>query len=168
METNKFAGSLEIQFKKANANPFSSSNQITLQDISFSHNKLSKVIFMSEMYLLQKLNISDNQLLGLSNLSNVKYLSHLNISSNNLSTLNSEFAALQKLQYLDASHNSITQLEIGRMRSLKHLLLTNNKIENIDFLNGNGLLEYVDLSDNQIEKIPELYGLVSLKQLFLK
>jgi len=36
------------------------------------------------------------------------------------------------------------------------------------FLNGHGKLETVEISDNFITKIPELYGLVSIHEINLK
>lgn len=139
-----------------------------MQDLNIEKNKLNKIIFGSEVPLLQKLNISDNQLIEITGLINVKRLSHLNISKNNLTTLGHEFASLQMLEFLDASYNSIKSVEIGRLKSLKQLILAKNKIENINFLNGNEMLESINLSENLIAIIPELYGLLSLKQLILK
>ena len=51
---------------------------------------------------------------------------------------------------------------------LKKISLESNTINEMAFLNGYGKLEQVNLSDNKVVRIPELYGLVSLVSLSLR
>lgn len=67
---------------------------------------------------------------------------------------------------LDLSHNRITNLKgLEKLKNLKRLLLKNNYVERIEWLEGHNDLEFLDLSGNiNIEKIPEsLNKLTNLK-----
>lgn len=59
------------------------------------------------------------------------------------------------------------RVEFGRLKSLKKLVMANNKLKEMAFLNGHGKIHHVDLSENFICRIPDLYGLVSLAELVL-
>ena len=59
-------------------------------------------------------------------------------------------------------------MDIEKLKTIKELNASNNLIQTMDFLNGLNNLEKVHLENNNISKIPLLYGLISLKFLSLK
>lgn len=59
-------------------------------------------------------------------------------------------------------------MEFGRLKSLRKLELEENQIKDMAFLNGHGKLQHVNLRQNNVEQIPELYGVLAVTYLNLR
>ena len=66
----------------------------------------------------------------------------------------SEFHSFKVLQELNCSHNKIWEVEMLELNSLGKLILSNNKISKIQFINKLPSLTYLDLSSNHISILP--------------
>ncbi len=177
MAHNKFESEWSVRLIGSWTNPFTDKRFVVLQHLDLSHNSLRKLAFDNELPLLTTLDLSHNLLDCVTGLKNIQFLSRLAVHNNRFSGLGAEFSALQKLEDLDASYNLISQyllrylcfsIDFGRLKSLKRIALSNNKIADLHFLNGHGQLEEAKVDSNLVSRIPEMYGLISLQHLSLK
>ncbi|CAH2106861.1 unnamed protein product [Euphydryas editha] len=110
-----------------------------LRQIFLSHNKISSI---------------DNSAFG-----SLPYLSVLNLQENDISVIKRRaFSDMPSLQILDLSQNRIQQLSVEQFHSLhrlKLLRLDKNKLRALPRdVFKNTVLEYLDLSDNQLNLFP--------------
>jgi len=101
-------------------------------------------------------------------------LEDLDVSNNRIQTLNtSMFEGLSSLKKLNISHNSITKINIDTFsdtKNLRTLDLSNNQITYLSTSTGKfPLLEYLDLSQNDIQNVTQIpfESMPNLKQLYL-
>ncbi|CAG8633547.1 11899_t:CDS:10, partial [Ambispora leptoticha] len=156
-------------------------------DCDLSGKELESVYFLDNfMPRLEKISLNNNNLEYLHGLPSV--LTTLKVASNKLTGM-TDFRHLPNLQYLDISDNLIEDLNgLGNLRelvardnfiesfsgvfclkSLQRLILKRNKFTEVDFTTCNlHLLENLDLSENDIEKINGLGSLKALKCLDLE
>jgi internalin A len=94
-------------------------------------------------------------------------LQYLDLSHNQISEING-LNELTQLQYLDLSHNQISEINgLSKLTQLLHLDLTNNRLSEIQSLNALMKIQYLDLSHNQISEIKNLNELTQLRSLNL-
>jgi Leucine-rich repeat (LRR) protein len=98
----------------------------------------------------------------------VTHLVHLDLSSNELSKLDPAiFSGCRSLKVLNLANNSLTSLEgLQNLPTLQKLLLAYNQISNlVGIVHFHGIsshLEYLDLRENELAELPELYYLSGL------
>ena len=115
------------------------------------------------------LNLNNNQLTSLDGVEVLKAVKRLNASRNNLKNYNASL--LPNLDYLNLSFNQLSKIpdSINSVRTLKELVLSNNKISDIcpDIQCLTNIV-FLDLSYNQITVLPDAFGtLTSLETLYL-
>ncbi len=140
----------------------------SLESLVLAGNRIQSFEFTKEAPQLRVLDVSRNGITKLSGLVMAKGLEKLDAAFNHLTSLGTEFMGLQSLSELTVSHNLLSKVDFGRLRSLRTLDLSDNQITVPGFLNGHGKLERADLSSNRISALPQLYGLISLRHLLLK
>lgn len=105
------------------------------------------------------LNVERNRIRDLKGVTGVKRtLRHLFLAHNDLRSLGDDVAALEALQSLNSSHNSLTQCPVGRLLNLTRLDLSHNALTAAALVSG-GLgklvsLVSLDLSHNPVNSWP--------------
>jgi len=93
--------------------------------------------------------MQSNLLTSISGLSELSQLKKLDVSWNNFEQLTVQN---ESIEVLNAGLNLLTSLNVEGSLSLKHLLLSTNKLATVDF-SSNTLLEILLIADNQLENI---------------
>lgn len=117
---------------------------------------------------LRKLNLSNNQLTAIPrDITNLKKLKVLNLSYNKLTQIQSWVGKMQSLEILDISHNLIKSLprQIQHI-TLEKLIASNNLFTTLDGLTMPSL-KYLVLSHNKIEQLSPHTLSASLSHLWL-
>ncbi|XP_057306115.1 leucine-rich repeat serine/threonine-protein kinase 2-like isoform X1 [Hydractinia symbiolongicarpus] len=153
-----------------------------LVELNMSRNYLVSVsgTFISECTSLEKVDFSHNQLINLpkytpntlSRLSTVK-LSHNQLKDKRPFFIPQLILSIPSLQFVDLSHNMITQLpetQYWASKSLRDLLLSHNRIRKLNLIKNVAIywpkLSILNLSHNNLEIIPSEIGhLTSLSSL---
>ncbi|XP_028981782.1 chaoptin-like [Diachasma alloeum] len=146
-------------------------NSMNLERLNLSHNELSEIpqrVFQN-LTSLVVLKLDNNKLLDIPDLCNLKKLREVNLSGNAFYDINQQtFCNLTNLKYIDLSHNEIADIRHGVFDTLAPLTtldLSWNKIKKLRrnwFNPGSDQvpvehpmnLEYLDLSNNNMRKIP--------------
>ena len=135
-----------------------------IKSLSFSNNNISEIrpeIF-EKVPKLRELILAKNELSGdLVKINQKDFgddLRILDLSNNKLEAINiNSFSGLNNLKQLILDHNQISKIEAKALSNLKALInlkLTNNRLEKIPDLSGLKSLKFLDLSKNDIDKIP--------------
>lgn len=106
-----------------------------------------------------------SELCNLSNkIANLNNLLQLVLKGNSLTSLPSEIGALESLRHLDLSFNTLSSVpvELYKLNALQTLILSNNKLIKASFpdLEQSSKehclthLQYIDVSQNQLEELP--------------
>jgi Leucine-rich repeat (LRR) protein len=133
-----------------------------LKKINFSNNRLKSFHFFSSLFNnLIDLNINYNQLKEFpSEIKNCPNLLKLHLIDNKIKKIPNEISALGKIEVLEISKNQIENLNnIGNLKNLKKLYISQNHIQNIDIEIGNCQnLLVLDLSYNKIDNLPNSFS----------
>jgi len=117
----------------------------------------------TELPCLEWVDASDNDITSC-NVENLPKLKYLNISSNNIVTL--KLGNPPNLKWVDASNNDIkTVISFGYTTT--HIDLSSNDLSHIRGLEDYEKLEYVNLSNNDLNEIATLLKLLELPSLQL-
>jgi len=109
--------------------------------------------------------------LEISKLPDLSFLSHvtsLNLSDNAFLFVPSQLAILKKLEYLNLSNNSIAEFSsdiISNLKSLKALLISGNRIVQLDNHSLPESLVELNLCNNRLVDFQEALALTSLRRL---
>ena len=140
----------------------------SLQKVNLSNNNLEQLIFDKSNGLIE-LELDSNKLSYLSfntNNKSFEYLMYLSANENKLQVIDN-INNLVNLEYLSLSVNELKQINISKLLKLKYLQLKSNLLEKITINKTNQLLQYIDLSFNNINSLSILGECTSLKNLIL-
>ena len=145
-----------------------------LTDLDLSQNYLTDFPYeIFHLFNLNKINLNNNLINKLPRrliLNNNLKLKEILINHNQLTTFSSEFNLPKKLNLLSIENNKLTKFYLNKkVNKLKKIQLHGNEISKIDFLFTKNQIEYLGISNNQLECIPDCFSkLTSLKQLYLQ
>uniref|UniRef100_A0A0N4Z983 LRRCT domain-containing protein n=1 Tax=Parastrongyloides trichosuri TaxID=131310 RepID=A0A0N4Z983_PARTI len=151
LEANSFTGFKHIQSLRFRNNLLSNLSSHAFNDISKSINLLD----------LRGNKISNTSSLFTRNMTSLEYL---DLSGNKLDNIKKdEFKGCKNLLEVRLINNKIRNISstaFGTHNKIKKLFLQSNALtsKTITNLKGFDKLEYLDVSENKIEKIPEFYG----------
>ena len=140
----------------------------SLQKINLSNNNIERLIFDKSNGLIE-LELDNNKLNYLSfNTKNnpFNYMMYLSANENSLQAIEN-INNLINLEYLSLSVNELKQINIQKLTKLKYLQLKSNLIENLTIHKSNKLLQYIDVSFNNINSFVIMGECSSLKNLIL-
>ena len=140
----------------------------TLQKINLSNNNIEQLIFNKSNGLIE-LELDNNKLNYLSFNSNnqlFEYLMYLSVNENKLKAIDN-INNLINLEYLSLSVNELKQINIIKLSKLKYLQLKTNLLENLVINKSNQLLQYIDISFNNLNSFTIIGECSSLKNLIL-
>ncbi|XP_068675137.1 protein phosphatase 1 regulatory subunit 7-like [Montipora foliosa] len=145
-------------------------SQLTVLDISC--NDIHDISALNALPTLEELDLSNNKISRIPDMGRCKKIQELDISRNHISNL-AGLRAISTLTVLRAENNDITSLDsIGKLRCLQELYLAGNRISEVkSFPNQFSALEILDLSNNIIENIEEMFvlsGISTLVELSVK
>ncbi|ORY99592.1 hypothetical protein BCR41DRAFT_215908 [Lobosporangium transversale] len=122
-----------------------------LQYLDISRNAIEDLTGLSGLIHLRELIAEGNSIRNLSALQQMDGLIRLDVSHNCLTSLDFRWSKLQRLEYLNASHNRIEQLEnLESLAGLIHANLAHNSIEDISLLQPLRRLRILRLSENKL------------------
>jgi len=155
---------------------------------------LTKIGDLSELTNLVKLYVRDNSIKSISNISTAPKLTHLYIIDNNITELES-ITRLSNLEKLYAGRNHIQIIEglvnldnllelhlesqllqkgerlhiepesLSALKWLQVLNISNNNIDNLDFVNNLAELRTLTCQDNKVDNFDELTNLATCRRL---
>lgn len=165
-----------------------------LEEINLSENKLEKLPASIAVHgYLRSLDVSKNKLTKVpQQFKNLKFLVELNLSNNEFQEFPDEIRGMTYLKKLDLSHNKLLKFQSIKAKGLEELNLSFNELTRLgtglrryvklhtvdlsnnelvvfpEFLPNSGHLKFMNLANNQIEKLPDnLVALFSLTELNL-
>lgn len=127
---------------------------------------MDKVLKKSTNKKVLKLQLKSNRLKKSKSLSGFLSLEVLNLTANAFEMINIDYLST-KIKSLNLSKNNIKKVKIKKIRlKMKKLILFNNKITNMCFLNKLLNIEYLNIGLNPIEKFPDaIFKLTKIKHL---
>ena len=131
-------------------------------------NKITNIDGISNLTSLIYLEMSGNRIQSISDIKNLKKLQTLKLSNNNISFIEDDlFNEMYFLRYLDLSNNKIRSISsVGcHNNRLFSIYLSNNLIENIQFLTDCTNLSMLSINNNKIDAYPIILN--NFKSLFL-
>ena len=141
----------------------------SLQKVNLSNNNLEQLIFDKSNGLIE-LELDNNKLGYLSfktnNNKSFEYLMYLSANENKLQAIDN-INNLVNLEYLSLSVNELKQINLSKLTKLKYLQLKSNLLENVTIHKTNQLLQYIDISFNNINSFSMFGECTSLKNLIL-
>uniref|UniRef100_A0A6P7G6N6 Leucine-rich repeat and guanylate kinase domain-containing protein-like n=1 Tax=Diabrotica virgifera virgifera TaxID=50390 RepID=A0A6P7G6N6_DIAVI len=151
---------------------FDFSPPLYLTTVNYSGNKIVHIPNLKRFWSIVHLNMSYNKIREIRGLQRLKFLTYLNLSHNkirmleNLSKLNIETLILRQNNiYLYETENEHTGF--GTLERLHTLDLANNQLTTLQFMHKNYRLENVDMENNEISNLMEIFylkGLLNLKR----
>ena len=123
-------------------------NCFNLKKINIYNCQLEELDLSSQVNL-EYLEVSGNDSLHTLDLNNCVKLDSIDVSRNSITQLN--ISNCKKLRYLDCSYNKLSELELNHLH-LEYLKCSNNNISNLDVSSCKKLKD-LDCSENQITKL---------------
>ncbi|KAF9101263.1 hypothetical protein BGX29_005838 [Mortierella sp. GBA35] len=122
-----------------------------LQYLDISHNAIEDLTGLSSLVHLRELIAEGNNIKSVSALQQMDGLIRLDVSRNSLTSLDFRWSKLQRLEFLNVSHNRIEQLEnLESLAGLIHANLAHNCIEDISLVQPLRRLRILRLSENKL------------------
>ena len=166
------------------------SNMTNLKCLVMSSDKIVDLSPLSGLENLEELSLRDNQIINISPLATLKNLRTLDLENNIICDI-SPLYVLQNLENLDAKNNKLESFSgVTNFESLTELSLSNNKITDISAIrscpnlkicylryneitdispfSGLDSFEYINLSNNNIGKLPEEFKVPSTDKVYNK
>lgn len=156
---------------------------VTLKELVKKPNKKLKQKLNIWAISRVSINLSNLELTNITGISNLKAIINgqekeitkaknleLNLDNNELSSIPKEIEKFKKLKILSLGNNKLISLnkELSSLSKLVNLQLDFNKIKKIDFKNWSNSLSYLNLSNNELEAIPDnISNLTNLEKLNL-
>ena len=142
---------------------------ISLQKINLANNNIEQLILEKSNGLIE-LDLDNNKINFLSfnsnNGNNFEYLMYLSANENRIQSIEN-INNLINLEYLSLSVNELREIDIKKLTKLKYLQLKSNLLENIIVYKSNQLLQYIDVSFNNINTFNTFGECSALKNLIL-
>lgn len=124
-------------------------NAKSLDSVEVNNNNIDRLDF--ENNTITSLEIKNNKLDNINNIHKLTSLENLDASDNEISELPTN--KHNKLVNLTLSNNKITTLEnVNNLTALKYLTIPNNYVSTLVLKEKNKILEYLDISHNNISK----------------
>ncbi|MHA1721328.1 MAG: leucine-rich repeat domain-containing protein [Promethearchaeota archaeon] len=144
-----------------------SQNLINLEKLYLNSNQITKITHsIKNAVNLKELDLSHNKISDIpAEIGQLNNLIKINLSFNLLKHIPQSFIQLENLEICDLSINQLIDVPyIDSNMKLKHLDLSHNNIEDIsDFVGNLQNLEYLNVFNNKINKIPEsLFNMTEL------
>ncbi|OWR48298.1 leucine-rich repeat-containing protein 40-like [Danaus plexippus] len=142
-----------------------------LSNLSLDHNRLE--CLPKEFYKLTEmrwLSISYNSIKNIEpDFGDLVMLTFLDLSHNKLTSLPPGMGYLVRLVDLNLSYNELTELppDIVNLRDLKKFNVSNNDLKKLPALGELRKMETLDANHNAIEELPDFYGCVALKEIYI-
>ena len=140
----------------------------SIQKINLSNNNIEQLIFNKTKGLIE-LELDNNKLNYLSFNSNDKsfeYLMYLSVNENKLKAIDN-INNLINLEYLSLSVNELKTINFSKLTKLKYLQMKSNLLEKFTVNKSNQLLQYIDLSFNNISSLTIMGECSSVKNLIV-
>lgn len=139
-------------------------SQITTLDISC--NNITDISAINALPALEELDVSNNKVSKIPDLGRCKKIQELDVSKNQISDL-SGLRNISSLTILRVESNKIVSMDsLGKLRALQELYLSNNRISEVkSFASQFSSLEILDVSNNAITTVEELFTLSSISTL---
>lgn len=141
-----------------------------LKTLNLQYNMITEehLNHLSALTKLEALNLANNQIKdSIEPLSSVSGLKYLDLSYNSKFDDFAPLNQLESLETLIVKGSSIEEMNaISNLSALKHLDLSDNRIESLD-LSGLTGLQFLNLSNNRIENLPKLPDGTKLQVLLL-
>ena len=140
----------------------------SLQKINISNNNIEQLIFNKSKGLIE-LELDNNKLNYLSFNSNDKsfeYLMYLSVNENKLKAIDN-INNLINLEYLSLSVNELKTINLSKLTKLKYLQLKSKILEKFTINKSNQLLQYIDISFNNINSLTIMGECSSVKNLIV-
>ena len=141
----------------------------TLQKINLANNNIEQLIFEKSNGLIE-LDLDNNKISFLSfnckSGNKFEFLMYLSANENRIQNVEG-INNLINLEYLSLSVNEIREIDIKKLNKLKYLQLKSNLLEKFVINKSNQLLQYVDVSFNNINSLTIFGECNSLKNLIL-
>ena len=141
----------------------------SLQKINLSNNNIEQLIFDKSNGLIE-MELDNNKLnylnFNFNNKGSFEYLMYLSANENKLRTIDN-INNLVNLEYLSLSVNELNQINIENLTKLKYLQLKSNLLEKLVIHKTNQLLQYIDISFNNINSFKIIGECSFLKNLIL-
>jgi Leucine-rich repeat (LRR) protein len=130
--------------------------------LSIKNNKIESLEGLKNCSRLFKIVADENEIKSLKGCESLDELVSIFIEGNDI-TLSDEdnrvISSLPELEILDVSKNLIEDIKIGKTESLKKLIISNNKITNIENLKANlPNLEYLEFNNMTLDNLEFLNG----------
>ncbi len=142
-----------------------------LKVLNLSNNHLRKLPgCIGKLQSLEELICENNQLTAIpSSIRNLKKLKLINLSNNELAMVPPQLSELDSLEHLCLASNRIEKADIGLLRNLKDIDLSENKIVQLLYsAEPFAAVTKLDLYNNKISTVPEiLFMLERLDELIL-
>lgn len=137
-----------------------------VETIDVSQNFIRDIPSLENFVSLRSINISKNKVSDLSPLSKLQSIVEINCSKNLIESLD-PLSSLQTLKVLIASENRIKDITKPLSKSLIEIDLSNNQLENFEFLQDKlgAKLQSLDISGNNITEIRSLKYIAVFTQL---
>lgn len=154
----------KLAFDSNNVDDISVLNKcIKLEKLSAANNSIKSLSSLSACTKLEEVSVGSNELFNLNGLEPCILIKKIYASNNSINDINGiQNATL--LTEVDLSDNDVEDITIlsKSKDNLKKLNLSNNRIENIDALNGCVLIAELDISHNSIETLDSLSALTAI------
>ncbi len=137
-----------------------------VESLILSGNRL-KTVPILYMPKLQYIDISNNELEEAGNLAILGNLEVILLQNNKISSI-FDFSAYPRLLSINLSNNEIVTISRLSSASLVYLNLGNNKLETLSGLEEVPKLEFIDLSGNQLQKMPDFMVCRHLNEIITK
>ena len=144
--------------------------QRTLEYLHVSHMKREAPLILEGLTALEFLNADQDGTTRKVSLKNLPVLKDLHLYDNGLFDLDFGLSDLPRLEYLNLARNHLRQIdELASVSTLREVLLYENKIETLPARLLSSGLERIDLTNNDIDLLPEIPAdkKLSVKKLFL-
>lgn len=125
-----------------------------LTELDLSKNKIADITSISTFDKLVSLNLGENQISSVAPISSIEKLEALYLNTNNITDI-STITAMKNLKVLNLQNNKITKIENVEFENMNSLNLKNNKLSDVEFLKNINTLNGLDISYNQIARVPE-------------
>ncbi|KAJ8925645.1 hypothetical protein NQ315_009490 [Exocentrus adspersus] len=138
--------------------------------VNLSYNCIKMIPNLSEFWSITDLDLSHNEIEKIDGLESLAYLTNLNLSHNKIMAL--ENLNNLRLQHLILHHNHIDSniveddpVEFVTMKFIRTVNLSQNNISSLEMFKNAGNIEVIDIFNNNVSDLLELYYLRNLRYL---
>ncbi len=138
-----------------------------METLDISGNSVSDLSALEDMKSLVYLDVSKNNIKNVNALENVMTLLYLDVSENEGITTLKGLDHMWVLEELYAADCKISAVSLEENTELLKVVLSGNKIENVDDISRLISATSIDLSDNSIKTLPDMSSMAALKAFYV-